>query len=385
MRVAGRDELADALVDIRDGMWRGLGVINPSQWTVPLRSTINPPLWEIGHVVWFQEYWCVRRPESGSRIARSRLGDADRWFDSAKVPHASRWTLDLPSLETLRAWADEVLGATLDRLADAPDGDTGLYFHRLALFHEQFHAEAMAYTWQALGYPPPDASWRTPPVLQLGPDATLAGGSMLLGAAREDGFVFDNEKWAHPVRLEPFQISLQPVTNAEYLQFVQDAGYRQASWWTPRAFAAIEAEGRSAPATWRRVGSRWQQRWFDRWIALEPFAPVTHVDAYEAQAYCAWAGRRLPTEAEWELAAATRPEFDWGDSVWEWTASSFEPYPGFEADAYAEYSQPWFGTHCVLRGGSFATPAGLPHLHLRNFFEPHRRDVFAGLRTCASG
>jgi iron(II)-dependent oxidoreductase len=174
------------------------------------------------------------------------------------------------------------------------------------------------------------------------------------------------------------------VTNAEYLQFVEDGGYRRAALWSPQAHARLRAAGRDAPAQWRRDGTRWWQRWFDRWIPLEPYAPVVQVDAHEADAYCAWAGRRLPTEVEWERAADTLEDFDWGDSVWEWTASTFGPYADFRADPYEAYSVPSFGgTHRVVRGGSFATPSGLVHRRLRNFYRPERGDVFVGLRTCA--
>jgi iron(II)-dependent oxidoreductase len=180
-----------------------------------------------------------------------------------------------------------------------------------------------------------------------------------LGAERgEERFVFDNEKWAHDVELAPFQISPTPVTNAQYRQYVDDGG--------------------RVPRYWRKMDGAWQERRFARWQPLEPGAPVRHVDWSEAQAYCRWAGRRLPTEAEWTRAA---DEMQWG-AVWEWTSSTFSPFPGFSADPYADYSQPWFGTHKVLKGASFATPRRLVHPAFRNFFMAERGDVFAGFRTC---
>jgi ergothioneine biosynthesis protein EgtB len=384
MRRAGRDEIADALLETRDRTWRVIDALDPARLTVPRLETVNPPHWEVGHVGWFQERWCLREPpRAGMPLARSRLPDADRWFDSAVIAHDDRWDAGLPPLPRLRAWMDEGLQRTLGRLRELPDGDAGLYFPRLALFHEQFHLEAFAWTWQTLGLPRPAGMWTAPPVLRLLPDARLEGGTMMLGSAPEDGFAFDNELPAHPVRVAPFEISMQPVTNAEYLQFVEDEGYRRARFWPADAFSRVAASGRNAPAHWRRVGDRWQSRWFGQWRALESFEPVMQVDAFEAEAYCAWAGRRLPTETEWEMAAATLEDFDWGESVWEWTATPHLGFAGFVPGPYRDYAAPSFGSTRVLRGGSFATPAGLPHLKLRNFFRPDRNDVFAGFRTCA--
>ena len=397
LRRAGRSELADALVETRDLTWRLLDALESPQWTVPRLPNFNPPLWEIGHVGWFQERWCLRLPDGagpGGRFGAapgteslrpSLLEHADRWFDSSRVAHRDRWTLDLPPLGAVRDWLDAVLTASLARLRRLPDGDEAMYWHRLALFHEQFHIEAFAYTWHALGYRQPGPQWEPPGRLVLRPDVRLDGGPMLLGSAPDDGFVFDNEKWAHPVRVEPFEISMQPVTNAEFLQFVEDGGYHRSSLWAPDAFARLQRDGRTAPAGWRRVGDRWQMRWFDGWRPLEPFAPVLQVDAFEAEAWCAWAGRRLPTETEWEFAALNREDFEWGDTVWEWTASTFLPYPGFSADPYRDYSEPWFGSHRVVRGGSFCAPRGVIDVKLRNFYLPERGDIFVGFRSCAAG
>ena len=157
---------------------------------------------------------------------------------------------------------------------------------------------------------------------------------------------------------------------------------------TPRSGPAPPAPGAQQqdvdhPQRWRRAGDgRWQARWFDRWQPLALDAPVVHVNAWEAEAYCRWAKCRLPSAAEWECAARD-PRFRWGGSVWEWTADPFLAYPGFAAGPYADYSRPWFGDHRELRGGSFATQARLHHPAYRNFFTPERSDVFAGFRTAA--
>ncbi len=324
----------------------------------PKLSIVNPPLWEIGHVAWFQERWCLRQRADGS-LADSILPDADALYDSSAVAHDTRWDLPLPDLEATRKYGEDVLARVRKRLSREPESESLRYFVRLATFHEDMHAEAFHYTRQTLGYPEPDSdlqSMRSSPE-----DIELKGGKHLLGAKPSDGFVFDNEKWAHAVRIEPFRIARSVVTNGEYLAFVESGG--------------------AAPRYWKQDGGEWRQRRFDRWLPLARDEPVRHVSWNEAQAYCAWAKRRLPTEAEWECASL---KLAYGQ-VWEWTASTFQPFPGFVLDPYKEYSEPWFGTHKVLRGGSFATPRRLMRPTFRNFYTPERGDVFCGFRTCALG
>ena len=246
----------------------------------------------------------------------------------------------------------------------------------------------------------------------------------MLGAPPGGDFVFDNEKWAHEVRLHPFRISRTPVTNTEYAAFVEARGYSRQEWWSEDGWTWRSGENLQAPKYWVKQDGAWAQRRFNRVIALRPDEPIIHVSWHEAQAYCRYANRRLPLEAEWEYAASwnagasEKRNYPWGaqvpgadhanlesagltgvanfpagdaasgcrqmlGNVWEWTASAFAPYPGFVVDPYQEYSEPWFGTHKVLRGGSFATTRRLIRNTWRNFYTPDRTDIFAGFRTCA--
>jgi iron(II)-dependent oxidoreductase len=383
----------------------------------PRLDIVNPILWEMGHVAWFQERWALREA-----LGRASLRpDADALWDSSAVAHDTRWDLPLPSLvhtqQYMREVRDEVVGAVSG--TDVPP--LLRYLTAYTVFHEDMHGEAFAYTRQTLGYPAPQLEVAGDGGADTGPlpgDAEVAGGTLALGASPDDGFVFDNEKWAHPVRVDAFAIARAPVTQEEFAAFVEDGGYRTRELWSPDGWTWRSAVDADHPVYWRRSGPGWQRRDFDRWLSLEPHRPVVHVNWFEAQAYCKWAGRRLPTEAEWEMAAGKR-RYPWGDdaptaqranldgwrrgcvdvgalpqgdsavgcrqmmgNVWEWTADTFGPYPGFVPDMYADYSQPWFGTHKVLRGGCWVTRARLLRNTWRNFYPPDRRDVWAGLRTC---
>jgi iron(II)-dependent oxidoreductase len=236
--------------------------------------------------------------------------------------------------------------------------------------------------------------------------------------------------------MQPFAIARAAVTQAEFLAFVEDRGYFRQELWTREGWEWRESKQAEHPVYWRKEApGKWLRRNFDRWVRLEAHRPVIHVNWHEAQAYCRWAGRRVPSEAEWEAAAAAelsargngllsrKRRYPWGDShpgalpdaicantdmaamgcvsvgalpasdsaagcrqmfgnVWEWTESDFRPYPGFVADPYKEYSAPWFGTHKVLRGGCWATRGRLLRNTYRNFYTPERRDIWAGFRTC---
>jgi EgtB-related family protein len=363
--------LSSDLIAARDHFARITAGINGAQLLGPKLAIVNPPLWEIGHVGWFQEHWCLRWRD-GKELAPSILPNADALYNSSTVAHDTRWDLPLPSLAATRRYLSAVLEKTLDRLAREPDNEWLAYFVRLATLHEDMHAEALHYTHQTLGYAEPEFGARVAIIprdgrgdssannCDPGPEfLEFAGGTFRLGAERdEQRFIFDNEKWAHDVEVNPFAIAAHPVSNAQYLEYVQSGG--------------------TAPRYWRKAGDEWQERRFDRWGPLALDEPVRHVSWNEAQAYCRWAGCRLPTEAQWQFAAERMP---WGE-VWEWTASTFAPFPGFSADPYADYSQPWFGTHKVLKGASVATPPRVVSTAFRNFYTPERADVFAGFRTC---
>ena len=379
MRSLGKRELCDALLQARQYTKALVDDLSDEQWRVALLPTINPIKWEIGHIGWFMERWCLRQ-RSGNRVAPSVLHDADRWYDSSAVAHDTRWQLDLPTRDATWRYVGDVLDATLNALDDAGESDQELYFFRLALYHEDMHGEAFAYTRQTCCYPPPRLQARD--VELSAGDADLAGGAFEQGVARKSsGFVFDNEKWAHAVTLPPFSIARRPVSQGEFAAFVEDDGYRRTELWSEPGREWLTQAGTTHPSAWQRHDGKWHVRTFDDWKPLENAAPMIHVTAYEAEAFCRWAGRRLPTEAEWEFAACG-DAIEWGRSVWEWTASEFAPYPGFSPDPYREYSEPWFHTHRSVRGGSFATPARIAHSKFRNFYEPHRADVFIGFRTC---
>jgi len=442
-------ELIDWVRDARQRTFDLVADLSEDQLIVPHLATVNPWLWEIGHVAWFQEKWLLRRSATTPLIRP----DADALYDSAAVHHDTRWRLPLPGREETVRYMTHVRDRVVECLLRPHLSPEDIYFTLLTVFHEDMHTEAFTYTRQTLGYAAPrlgvasssnnDAGKEemrdrslsaSQPVARssLG-DAAIPEGIFELGAAADEPFVFDNEKWAHRVEIRPFAIGRAPLTQAEFVAFVEDGGYRDARWWSEAGWRWRAEATAAHPVYWRREGAgKWWRRHFDQWRPLEPDYPVVHVNWHEAEAYCRWAGRRLPTESEWEAAAAVMPNaggpgldrgkrrfpwgaerpsgrhanLDWhamgcvnvdgfpdGDSacgcrqmignVWEWTASDFLPYPGFVADPYKEYSAPWFGTHKVLRGGCWATRARLLRNTWRNFYRPERRDVWAGFRTCA--
>ncbi|CAD5373644.1 putative Hercynine oxygenase [Rubrivivax sp. A210] len=394
MRGAGRQALAQALRDSRRDTLAAFAVFEQALHaglTVACTPELNPPLWELGHVGWFQSWFVARNsqrergPAAEAQAARrpaARAG-ADDLYNSSLVPHGSRWQLPLPDADATRADLSSGLDETLDLLDEAEDdSDSGLYFHRLALFHEDMHGEAAVYMAQTLAIDHPLAAAGPPPQAQAQRELHFDAGPGWLGS-REPGFAFDNELGAHEVALPACRIDSRAVCWGEFLPFVEAGGYADARWWPGAAGRWRAAQAAGSPRHLRREGGAWQQRRGSRWQALDPAAPACHLTAFEAEAWCSWAGRRLPTEAEWERAAAQGgAAFAWG-AVWEWTASPFAPYPGFRPHPYADYSAPWFGSRRVLRGASFATQPRLRHACYRNFFPPERNDIYAGFRSCA--
>ena len=421
------EALTDALLDARRVELALLDDLTDTQMLGARAHFLEPPIWEMGHVGWFQEYWLLRRLDGAQPLQPG----ADDIYDSFNVSYTRRWDHRFPSCAATRAYITEVLRRSIARLESREPRDDEAYFYTLAAQHEDMHAENLTAILQTLGYARP-ASLRPacapPPVdHEFRPmDVAVPGGTFMLGADPDEPFVFDNEKWAHPVEVAPFCIAATPVTNAEFQAFVDDGGYRRRECWGRRGWDWRRRERAEHPLFWQQDGGRWFERRFELLVPLEPWHPVVHVNWYEAEAFCRWAGRRLPMEAEWELAATLDPatgrkrRFPWGDgpptpecanldyrvggtldvralpagdspvgcrqmigNVWEWVADTFEPYPGFVCDPYKEYSEPHFGGKNVLKGGCWTTRSRLIRATWRNFFKRQRRNVFAGFRTAA--
>jgi iron(II)-dependent oxidoreductase len=452
-------QLVLALEEASDRTIELVADLSPAQLMGPRLSTTNPLLWDIGHSAWFLEFWVLRHFHQQAPM----LTAADALYNSAEVAHDTRWDLPLPSKagtinykRSVSARVIELCGQARGGARDSAERYDETYFLKLALFHEYMHAEAITYTRQTLGYCAPQLSVAGDPPRAPEPtgipaskpsgslsaplaerdeklgDVEILGGTFSLGSSLDSSFAFDNEQWAHPVTLKPFSMARAAVSNREFVAFVDDGGYRRPELWTEQGWHWREQSAAEHPVYWRRDSNgQWSRRNFDRWLPLKDDLPVLHVNWYEADAHSRWARRRLPSEAEWEMAASSEPSpngggigprkrrFAWGDTeptpdranldwramgcvsvnahspgdcafgcrqmignVWEWTATDFGPYPGFAPGPYKEYSAPWFGEHKVLRGGCWVTRSGLISNVYRNFYKPDRRDVWAGFRTC---
>ena len=434
-------QLIEALRQTRACTFELIQDLSEEQLLGPRLQIVNPLRWEVGHVAWFQEFWVLRHLGGLAPI----LKQGDELYDSARVTHDTRWDLSLLERDETLAYMERVLERVVEQAEKANhkhvEGYDQEYFLNLVLLHEQMHDEAITYTRQTLSYPPPRitiAGGQQAAALAqrdntFPGDTEIPGGKFTLGSTAGRRFIFDNEQQAHEVEVATFSISKTAVSNGEFKNFVEDEGYTRSELWTPEGWEWRASVGTENPVYWRcEENGRWWRRNFDEWVELDELLPVIHVNWYEATAYCRWAGRRLPTEAEWEMAASAEPSangrgladykrrYPWGDdpprvdranlnwgalgcvpvdalpagdsafgcrqmigNVWEWTANDFEPYAGFVAGPYKEYSEPWFGNHKVLRGGCWATRSQLIHNSYRNFYTPDRRDVWAGFRTCA--
>ncbi len=403
LRSAGRDLLSLALMDARNHTLRLFGqyqnALEAANFVVPRLATLSPPLWTLGHIGWFQEWWIARNlrrglgagcAPDGLRLA-SIEPNADRWWNPQIASHDARWELALPDVQRCRAYLLGTLEGTLELLEKAGNDDDALYFYRLCLFHEDLQGEALAHGAQTLGLAldKPLQSAFTPPPMALREPLLIPATAWQMGSAAGpgSGFVFDNEQARHPVNVPEFEIDAQPVTWAQYVEFVGDGGYDHPQFWDPAGWRWLQGEGRRGPRHALQIGvasGAVVQTRFGSAMRMLGQQPAMHMSWWEADAWCRWAGRRLPAEVEWEVAAhtASRRGFRWGD-VWEWMGTTFRPYPGFAPGPYADYSQPGFGTHKVLRGGSFATRARLKQPKFRNFYLPERDDIFCGFRSCA--
>ena len=427
------EQVVNSLIDeLKDSRKRTLELVeglDQQQIMGPQLDIVNPLLWEIGHTAYFHELWTLRHLDG----ANSFLSNADELYDSISIAHEDRWKLPLLSLDDTRAYMQRVLDAEINRLKNKDVTALDVYLTRYAVFHEDMHTEAYTYSRRTLNYPAPvfantmlaDENYDTGP---LEGDVEIEGGRYFLGANEDTDFCFDNEKWQHPVNIETFSIAKAATSYQQYAAFVDDGGYQDPQYWDQEGWNWLQENNLHAPDGWKKgANGNWLIREFDQWKPMRAHAAVIHISWYEASAWCQWAKRRLPSEAEWELAASGSPgnindkrKYPWGDepptvkhvnmnaramrtidvsalpagdcaygcrqmlgNVWEWTADTFNPYPGFVADMYQDYSQPLFGQTKVLRGGAWPTRSRMIRNTWRNYYGPDRNDVFAGFRSCA--
>jgi iron(II)-dependent oxidoreductase len=429
-RRENKEILVEKLTEARERTRRLLGEVSDEDLSKQHDRIMSPLIWDYGHIGNYEELWLLNRA-FGKGLSDRELYDI---YDASLTPRSERPSLNLLDRSDADRYLDAVREAVLAALADADlDGDDPLlkngFVYHMILQHEYQHNETMLQTLQLMqgaGYRP-EAQVELPPANP--PDEEMVhvpGGPFIMGTD-DRAWALDNERDAHEVEVPGFYLDKTPVTNRAYAEFVEDGGYERKELWDPEGWEWIQEEEISAPKPWyqREPHSWWTQRFgFDEPVSME--APVVHVSWYEADAYARWAGKRLPTEAEWEKAASWDPQteikrlYPWGDEpptldranldqlafgpaevgaypagtspygtlgmigdVWEWTASEFSAYPGFESFPYREYSEIFFDEgYRVLRGGSWATRPGAIRNTFRNWDFPIRRQLFVGFR-CA--
>jgi len=409
IRTAGRDVLSLALIDARNHTLRWIAAFEQAlgaELRLPAAAAaLEPPLWTLARIGWYAEHWIARnmQRQRGERadVTQPKLAsiwpEADRLFGPASLAALRRGEHALPELQTVRQYLVDTLETTLE-LLDAGDGDgdddDALHFYRLALFHEDAKREDFAVLAQALGVGTGLVGTPATPATQR-PALLFPATRWRLGSEPDTGFVFDNEKWAHEIALPEFEIDAQPVSWAQFGEFVEDGGYDERAHWSEAGWAWLSRETRRTPRYVDQLRQGVLQHRFGKLVRVPLAQPVLHVAWHEAEAWCRWAGRRLPSEVEWEAAAGQGASrgFRWGD-VAEWTATTFRAYPGHPSasnragaeagpdpsGAAAAFAS---GAHKAMRGASFATAPRLRHPKRRGFAPPERDTGFVGFRSCA--
>ena len=382
----------EAYFAVRNETERRAAPLSAEDQLIQSMPDASPAKWHRAHTTWFFEQFLLGehcrpyRPfhpdyaflfnsyyvSAGPRHARHRRGDLTR--PGAQEITAYRRHVDAAMVEHFRSAGEAALGKI------APLVEVGLN-------HEQQHQELMltdilhAFAQNPM-LPAYDTAWRFPASRVNGEDwITLNEGIHTVGHS-DDSFHFDNEKPAHRALVGPLKVARHLVTNAEWLAFIEDGGYRTAALWLMDGFAVASNEQWQAPLYWRKLDDAWHVMTLAGLRPVDPAAPVCHVSYYEADAFARWSGKHLPTEMEWEVAARTNQLDDAFGIVWQWTRSAYSPYPGYRATtgALGEYNGKFMVNQMVLRGSSLATPARHSRLSYRNFFYPHQRWQFSGLR-----
>jgi ergothioneine biosynthesis protein EgtB len=426
-------KMIELFKQVRDQTMRIVAPLEIEDFVIQTAEYMSPPRWHIGHTSWFFETLLQTYQPGYQPYSDDFLFYFNSYYEGfgKRIERGKRGTRSRPTVaETIqyRQRIDEAMLSFLEKVDERDDSSTILKLVRIGLEHEMQHQELLVYDIKHLLCDLYEVqSNSVPPVaVEVIGMAEVEGGLFDLGYEGND-FAWDNEKPRHKVFLQDFAIDRAPVTNGEYLQFIESNGYRDFNWWLSEGWDSVNREKWEAPLYWEKQGEEWMIRDFFglHRVTDNAFYPVSHISYYEAAAYAKWAGKRLPTEAEWEKSACFDPmlnrksDFPWGKSkpginhtnlldnqlwsvapigsflegqsfygchqmigdVWEWTSSDYIGYPGFECE-FNEYNDKWFVGQKVLRGGSFATPAIHLRSTYRNFFHPNERWMISGLR-CA--
>lgn len=445
-----KDDLIHALNNTQQKIVALINTLSDDELKIPYHPGVNPPLWEVGHAAFFFEVFILKALD---QVGSFNPAMDDIW-DSFNIDHEDRWKPGMvPSRKETLDYIEAIHQRILARIENKELSQDDLYLYKYAIFHQNMHIESLIWARQTVAYSKmafsktecADTTQSAVPADKgMSPgDADVPAGRYVIGmpAGTEsfatDDFAFDTEKPRFEIDIDAFSISKTLVSNQEFLAFVEDGGYDNEQFWswggkkwlTTELNTGIPPDKHMAlpkhPLYWKHEDDNWLERHFEQWLPLVPDYPVMHISYWEAEAFCNWAGRRLPTEYEWEVAALNNrkgqpfKKYPWGDSMdadkvdmngiqlahvpvsaypegesdfgcrqmlgtaWEWTSSQYLPYDGFAIDMYPFMSVLQFGYHKTTKGGSCATSSILIRGTYRQAYLPDRTDVFVGFRTCA--